>query len=59
MNKTAEQMLKSFRQQINLETSDLEQIDAAEFFQELAEWAKSMSEMLQYDNDLELQENEE
>ncbi|MDD3019534.1 MAG: hypothetical protein PHX61_00975 [Alphaproteobacteria bacterium] len=59
MDKKAEQMLKNFKQQINLEASELEQTDAAEFFQELADWSYGMNEMLQFDNDFELQENEE
>lgn len=59
MSKTTETILSNLKKEINLVSCDMERTDAAEFFNELADWAYANSEAMTIDDDPELPEDED
>ncbi|GAA6361069.1 hypothetical protein [Bacteroides uniformis] len=59
MDKKANEALERIRKDVILTTSDLENQDAAEFFNELADWAYANGEAMLIDNEPEMQDYEE
>lgn len=59
MDKKAEQMLKGFKDKINIASCELDQFEASCFFSELADWAYAMSESLQIYDEPEIEDNDE
>lgn len=58
MNKKAEQILENFKKEINLVSCEMDKMDAAGFFSELADWAYANSEAMTIDDDLDIPEEE-
>ena len=58
MDKKAHEALERIRKDVTLTTSDLENQDAAEFFNELADWAYANGEAMLIDDEPESQDNE-
>ena len=59
MDKKAHEALERIRKDVTLTTSDLENQDAAEFFNELADWAYANSEAMLIDDEPDMQDYEE
>ena len=59
MDKKAHEALERIRKEVTLTTSDLENQDAAEFFNELADWAYANGEAMLIDDEPEKQDGEE
>lgn len=59
MDKKANEALERIRKDVILTTSDLENQDAAEFFNELADWVYANGEAMLIDNEPEMQDYEE
>lgn len=61
MERKSEQTLEILKKEIVAATLDMENEEAAEFFNALADWAYVQAEAMLIDNDLEMQdfENEE
>ena len=59
MDKKAHEALERIRKDVILTTSDLENQDAAEFFNELADWAYVNGEAMLIDDEPEMQDGEE
>ena len=61
MERKSEQTLEILKKEIVAATLDMENEEAAEFFNALADWAYIQAEAMLIDNDLEMQdfENEE
>ena len=52
-------ILENLKKELNLLASDMEKQDAAEFFNELADWAYANGEAMLIDDEPEMQDNEE
>lgn len=59
MDKKAHEALERIRKDVILTTSDLENQDAVEFFNELADWAYANGEAMLIDDEPEMQDGEE
>lgn len=59
MDKKAHEALERIRKDVILTTSDLENQDAAEFFNELVDWAYANGEAMLIDDEPEMQDGEE
>lgn len=59
MDKKAHEALERIRKDVILTTSDLENQDAAKFFNELADWAYANGEAMLIDDEPEMQDGEE
>lgn len=59
MDKKAHEALERIRKDVILTTSDLENQDAAEFFNELADWVYANGEAMLIDDEPEMQDGEE
>ena len=59
MDKKAHEALERIRRDVTLTTSDLENQDAAEFFNELADWVYANGEAMLIDDEPEMQDGEE
>lgn len=59
MDKKAHEALERIRKDVILTTSDLENQDATEFFNELADWAYANGEAMLIDDEPEMQDGEE
>lgn len=59
MDKKAHEALERIRKDVILTTSDLENQDAAEFFNELADWTYANGEAMLIDDEPEMQDGEE
>ena len=59
MDKKAHEALERIRKDVTLTTSDMENQDAAEFFNELADWAYANGEAMLIDDEPEKQDDYE
>ena len=59
MERKSEQTLEILQKEIVASTLDMENEEAAEFFNALADWAYVQAEAMLIDNDLEMQDYEE
>ena len=59
MDKKAHEALERIRKDVTLTTSDMENQDAAEFFNELADWAYAHGEAMLIDDEPEKQDDYE
>ena len=59
MEKQTEKILKSVKDKVTMLSTTMERQDAAEFFNELADWAYANGEAMLIEDELELQEYED
>lgn len=59
MEKQTEKILKSVKDKVTMLSTTMESQDAAEFFNELADWAYANGEAMLIEDELELQEYED